>query len=189
MWTIIPKALIRATFLHTLYGWPYIPDIGIKNVFLWIFRTFTIMRRFCRIQPVQMHHHNLRRPMSSWQSVYHHPLMHDAPHNRQIPDTKRGERWSAPYLRCYLELLLRHGHLNVFSIRSTLDVVIWRKFSASYALGVLSISTKHYTDMSICCLILSYKYKLQRGIDGAHRQWCTLPYTMGAYYHICITRC
>ena len=25
---------------------------------------------------------------------------------------------------------------------------------------------------------------IQHGIDGAHRQWCTLPYTMGEYYHI-----
>ena len=24
---------------------------------------------------------------------------------------------------------------------------------------------------------------IQHGVDGAHRQWCTLPYTMGDYYH------
>ncbi len=58
------------------------------------------MRGFCCIQPVKMHLPRLRRPMSSIQSAYHHPLMHDAHHNRRIPDTKRGERWSVPYLRC-----------------------------------------------------------------------------------------
>ena len=137
------------------------------------------MRRFCRIQPVQMRHHNLRRPMSSRQSAYHHPLMHDGPHNWQIPDTKRWDRWSAPHLRCSLELLLKNGHLNVFSIRSTLDVAIWRKCSASYALGASSISTKHYTDMSMLL-----DYVIQHGIDGAHRQWCTLPYTMGDYHQV-----
>ena len=139
-------------------------------MFLWTFRTVTLMKRFRRIQPVQMHHPNLRRPKSSRQSAYHHPLMHEAPHNRQIPDTKRGERWSAPYLWCSLELLLRHGHLSVFSVRSTLDVAIWRKCSASNALGASSISTKHFTDMSMLL-----DYVIQHGIDGAHRQSCTLP--------------
>ena len=143
----------------------------------WIFRTVTIMRRLCRVQLVQMHHPNLSRPISSRQSAYHQPLMHDAPHNRQIPDTKRGERWSAPYLRCSLEFLFRHRHLSVFSIRSTLDVAIWRKCSASYALGASSISTKHYIDMSVL-----HDYVIQHGIDGAHRQWCTLTYTMGDYH-------
>ena len=137
-------------------------SIGIKNVFLWTFRTVTIMGRFCRIQPVQMHHHNLRREMSSRQSACHHPLMHDAAHNRQISDTKRGERWRAPYLRCSLELLLRHGHLNVFSIRSTLDVAIWRKCSASYALGASSISTKHYTDKSMLHAWLCHTTRYRR---------------------------
>ena len=71
-----------------------------------------------------------------------------------------------------LEMLLRHGHLSVFSIRSTLDVARWRKCSASYAPGASSTSTKHYTTTSVplirvgyclfcahicpCCLILSY---------------------------------
>ena len=82
-------------------------------------------------------------------------------------------------MRCSLELLLRHGHLSVFSIRSTLDVAIWRKCSASYALGTSSISTKHYTDMSMLL-----HYVIQHGIDGAHRQWCTLPYTMGDYHQV-----
>ena len=63
----------------------------------------------------------------------------------------------------------------LFSIRSTLDVAIWRKCSASYALGASSISTKHYTDMSMLLHDV-----IQHGIDGAHRQWCTLPYTMGS---------
>ena len=71
------------------------------------------------------------------------------------------------------ELLLRHGQLSVFSIKSTLDVAIWRKRSASYTLGAPSISTNHYTDMSK--LLDSV---IQHGIDGAHRQWCRLPYTM-----------
>ena len=34
LWSIIPNALLRATFLHTFYGWHYIPGIGSKNVFL-----------------------------------------------------------------------------------------------------------------------------------------------------------
>ena len=144
-----------------------------KNLFLETFRTISIMRRFCRSQPVQMYLPHLRRPMSSIQSAYYRPLMHDAPHNRRIPDTKRGERRSAPYLRCSpIELLLRHGHLSVFSIRSSLDVAPWRKCSASYALGASSTSTKHYTSTPVpllgvgyclfcahicpCCLILSY---------------------------------
>ena len=50
---------------------------------------------------------------------------------------------------------------------------------ASYALGALSISTKHYTDMSM--LLDSV---IQHGIDDAHRQWGTLPYTMGDYYPV-----
>ena len=25
---------------------------------------------------------------------------------------------------------------------------------------------------------------IQHGIDGTHRQWCTLPYTMCDYYHM-----
>ncbi len=35
------------------------------------------------------------------------------------------------------------------------------------------------TDMSMLldCVI-------QRGIDGAHRQWCTLSYTMGDYHQV-----
>ena len=82
-------------------------------------------------------------------------------------------------MRCSIELLLRHGHLSVFSIRNTLDVAIWRKCSASYSLGASSISTKHYTDMSM----LLHK-AIQHDIDGAHGQWCTLPYTMGDYHQV-----
>ena len=142
------------------------------------------MKRFRRIQPVQMHHPNLRRPKSSRQSAYHHPLKHEALHNRQIPDTKREEQWSAPYyiLWCSLELLLRHGHLSVFSVRSTLDVAILRKCPASYTLGASSVSTKHYTDMSMLL-----DYVIQHGIDGidgAHSQSCTLPIRW-----VTITRC
>ena len=67
----------------------------------------------------------------------------------------------------------------MFSIRSTLDVAIWRKCSASYALGASSISTKHYTEMTMLL-----DYVIQHGIDGAHRQLCTLPYKMGDYHQV-----
>ena len=49
-------------------------------------RTINIMKRFCHLQTVPMHHHNRRRPMPSRQSTYHRTLMHDAPHNRRFPD-------------------------------------------------------------------------------------------------------
>ena len=67
----------------------------------------------------------------------------------------------------------------MFSIRSTLDVAMLQKYSPSYALGARSISSKHYTDMSMLL-----DYVIQRGIDGAHRQWCTLPCTMGDYHQV-----
>ena len=170
LWTIIPNALLRATFVHNLYGCTYIPGIGSKNVFIGTFRTVTIMIRFCRIQPVQMHHPHPRRPMSSRQSAYHHPLMHLTTGEFPI----RSEESDEAHHICGdpLELLLRHGYLSVFSIRTSLDVGTWRNCSASYALGVSSISTKHYTSTSVpllrvsyclfcaqiwqCCLILSY---------------------------------
>ena len=35
------------------------------------------------------------------------------------------------------------------------------------------------TDMSML-----FDSVIQHGIDGAHRQWCTLSYTMGDYHHV-----
>ena len=60
------------------------PALVEKHVFLGTFRTVTIVRRFCRIQPVQMHHPHLIRPVPSRQSSCHHPLMHAAHLNRRI---------------------------------------------------------------------------------------------------------
>ena len=167
-----------------------------KHVFLETFRTFSIMRRFCRIQPVQMHLPHLRRPMSSIQSAYHLPLMHDAPHNRRIPDTKRGERRSAPYLRCSPRTAIETW---------ALECVFYKKFSGCCDMAkVLCILCtgrvvhihqtlyEHTRTTSWCRLLFvlrTYMSMLldsviQHGIDGAHRQWCTLPYTMGDYHQV-----
>ena len=53
-------------------------------MFLGTFRTVTLVRRFCCIQPVQMPHPNLIRPVPSRQSACHHQLMHAAHLNRWI---------------------------------------------------------------------------------------------------------
>ena len=65
-----------------------------------------------------------------------------------------------------LELVLRHGHLNVFYIRSTLDVATWRNCSAFYALGATSISTTLYTSTSV----------------GPNTFSCRLLFIMRTYY-------
>ena len=181
LWTMIPNALLRATFLHTLYGWHYIPGIGSKTMFLGTFRTVTIVRRFCGIQPVQMHHPRLRRPVPSRQSACHNPLIHAAPLNRRIHVRSKSDEGH----HCVpLELLLRHGHLSMFSMIITLDVATWRKCSASYALGASSISTKpnimheHIRTTPSCRLLFVLRTDMsmlldsaiQHGIDGAHRQ-------------------
>ena len=117
------------------------------------------MRRFCRNQPVQMHLPHLQRPMSSIQSAYHHPLIHDAHDDITTGGfpIRSEESDEARHICCVpLELLLRHGHLSVFSIRSTLDVATWRKGSASYALGASSTSTKHYTSTSVPLIRVGY---------------------------------
>ena len=117
------------------------------------------MRRFYRIQPVQVHHPHLRRPMSSRQSAYHHPLMHDAHHNRRIPNTKRGERWSTP--------LLGASSISIKHYTST-SVPLLR---VGYCLFCAHMS------MLLDAVI-------QHGIDDASRQRCTLPYTMGDYHQV-----
>ena len=156
----------------------------------------TIRRRFCRIHPVQMHHPHMRRPMSSIQSAYHHPLMHDAHHNRRIPDTKRGERRSAPYLRCSprtdietwaLECVFYKKYsgccdmAKVLCMLSTGSIVhihqtLYGHIRTTYSCRLLFVLR---TDMSM--LLDSV---VQHGIDGAHRQWFTLSYTMGDYHQV-----
>ena len=121
------------------------------------FRAISIMRRFCRSQ--QMHLPHLRCPMSSIQSAYHHPLIHDAHDDITTGGfpIRSEESDEARHICCVpLERLLRHGHLSVFSIRSTLDVATWRKWSASYALGASSTSTKHYTSTSVPLIRVGY---------------------------------
>ena len=67
-------------------------------------------------------------------------------------DNRRLQTWSEEsdeaHLICSvpLEILLRYGHLRLFSIRTSLDDAAWRKWSASFALGASSISIK--LDMS-----------------------------------------
>ena len=142
LWTIIPNALLRARFLYTLYDW----SIGSINVFLGTFSRVTIVIKFCHIQPVglQIHHSHLRRTVPSRQSVCHHPLMHAAHLNQRIQ--MRSESNEADYnLLCSPRTLIETWAFSMSSIRGTLDVATWRKFSASYALGASSISTKHYT--------------------------------------------
>ena len=48
-----------------------------------------------------------------------------------------------------LELLLRRGHLGVFSLMTSLDDATWRKSSASFALGASPMSTTHDTGTSV----------------------------------------
>ena len=72
-----------------------------------------------------------------------------------------------------------------------LEYVFYQKYSGCcdmakvlcilYALGASSISIKHYTDMSMLL-----DYVIQHGIDDAHRQWCTLPYTMGDCHQVLV---
>ena len=45
--------------------------------------------------------------------------------------------------------------------------------------GASSISTKHYTDMSMLL-----HYVIQHDIDCAQSPWCTLPHTMGDYHQV-----
>ena len=53
----------------------------------------------------------------------------------------RSEESNEAHLICGvpLELLLRRGHLSVFSIRTSLDDPTWQKCSAYFALGELII--------------------------------------------------
>ena len=97
-----------------------------------------------------MHHPHLRRPMSSRQSVYRHPLMHDPHHNRRITDIRSAESDEAhenkllKFCGVSLELLFRHEHFSMFCIRSTLDVATWRKCSAlffRYRRNLLTVAT------------------------------------------------
>ena len=150
------------------------------------------MRRFCRIQPVKMHLPRLRRPMTSIQSAYHHPLMHDAHHNRRIPDTKRGERRSAPYLRCSPSTVIETW---------ALECVFYKKYSGCCDMAkvlcilctgsVVHIHQTLYehirttscrllfvlrTDMP-CCLILSYNtVQTVPTLNGLHCRirWVTI---------------
>ena len=157
------------------------------------------MRRFGRIQPVQMHLPHLRRPISSIQSAYHHPLMHDAHHNRRIPDTKRGVRWSAPYLRCSPRTVIETWALEcvfykkysgccdmarVFCILCTGSVVHSHQTLCEHIRTTSSCRLLFVllTDMSMLPMLLDSV--IQHGIDGAHRQWCTLPYKMGDYQQV-----
>ena len=93
-----------------------------------------------------------------------------------------------------LELLLRNGHLSVFSIRGTLDMT---KVLCILCIGsVVHIHQtlhEHIRTTPSCRLLFVLRtyittmlldYVIQHGIDGAHRQWCTLPYTMGHYHQV-----
>ena len=148
------------------------------------------MRRFCRIQLVQMHLPHLPRPMSSIQSAYHHQLMHDAHHNWLIPDTKWGERWSAPYLRCSPRTVIETWGL---------ECIFYKKHSGccdkAKALCILCTGSVvrihqtlygHIRTTSSCRLLFVLRTDMsmlldsviQHGVDGVHSQWFTLPYTM-----------
>ena len=196
LWTIIPDALLMAKFLHSLYGCPYIPGIGSKNVFLGTFRTVTIMRRFRRSQPVQMHHPHLRRPMSPGQSAYHHPLMHLTTGGYPIRSEESDE--AHHICRDPLKLLLRHGYLSVCFYKNFSGCCDMAKVLCILCTGsVVHIHKtlhEHIRTTSSCKLLFvlrTYMAMLldsviQHGIDGAHCQWCTPPYTMGDYHQVLI---
>ena len=195
-WTILPNALLRATFLHTLYGWPWIPGIGSKNVFLGTFRTVTIVRRFCRIQPVQMHYPHLRRPVPSRESACHHPLMHAAHLNRRIQMRRESDE-AHHYLLCSPRTLIETW---------ALECVFYKKYygccdmaKVLYILCTGSVVHIHQTlyehirTTSSCRLLFVLRtdimsmlldYVIQHGLDGAHCQWYTLLYTMGDYHQV-----
>ena len=81
------------------------------------------MRRYCRIELLQMHHSHLRRPLPPIQSACHHPLIPTTCCTSQqaASDVKRGERSSATYLQCSPRApILRYEHLSAFSIRTSL---------------------------------------------------------------------
>ena len=140
-------------------------------MFLGTFRTFTIVLSYPTGTDAPSSSETPIVP--SRQSACHRPLMHAAHLNPRIQMRSESDE-AHHYLIFPLELLLRHGHLSVFYIRSTLDVATWRKCSASYALGATSISTTLYTSTSVgpttfrvgyclfcanicpCCLIMSY---------------------------------
>ena len=106
--------------------------------------------------------------------------MHDAHHNRRIPDTKRGERWSAPYLRCSPRTVIETW---------ALECVFYNKYSGccdmAKVLCILCTGSvvhihqtlyEHIRTTSSCRLLFVLRTDMsilldsviQHGIDGAH---------------------
>ena len=82
-----------------------------------------------------------------------------------------------------------------------MDVATWRKCSASYALGLWErppyppntihehIRRPYHFSCRLLFVLRTYMsmlldYVIQHGIDGAHRQLCTLSYMMGDYHQV-----
>ena len=131
------------------------------------------MRRLCRIQPVEMHHPHLRRPVPSRQSACHHPLMHAAHLNRRIQMRSEESDEAQHYLLCSPRTLIETW---------ALECVFYKKYSGCCDMAkvlcilctgsVVHIHQTLYTSTSVpllrvdyclfcaqicpCCSILSY---------------------------------
>ena len=148
-------------------------------MFLGTFRTVTIVRRFCGIQLVQMHHPHLRRPVPSRQSACHHPLMHAAHLNRRIQMRSESDE-AHHYLLCSPRTLIETW---------TLECVFYKKYSGccdmANVLCILCTGSvahvhlhEHIRTTSSCRLLFVLRTDvsmlldsvIQHNIDGAHCQ-------------------
>ena len=138
-------------------------------MFLGTFRTVTIVRRFCRIQLVQMHHPRLRRPVPSRQSACHRPLIHAAHLNRRIQMRSESDE-AHHYLRCSPRTLIetwalkcvfhmKYGDMaKVLCILCTGSVIhIHQTLCTSTSVPLLRVGFCLFcAQICPCCLIISY---------------------------------
>ena len=140
-WVYVSTLYVARACPH--YHFPAMATLEVLVYFSGSDSTVNIMRRYCRIQPLQIHHSHLRRPVPSIQSARHHPLMHAAPDNRQLQT--RSEESDEAHLICSvpLELLLRYGHLSFF-----LKELLWLMRHGESSLHLLRWERRPYPSNS-----------------------------------------
>ena len=153
---------------------------------------------FCRIHPVQMHHPHLIRLVPSRQSACHRPLMHAAHLNPRIQMRSESDE-AHHYLLCSPRTLIEAW---------VLECVLYKKYSGCCDMGENALHLMHWErppyppntihehirrpyhfSCSLLFVLRTYMsmlldYVIQHGIDGAHRQLCTLSYMMGDYHQV-----
>ena len=132
--------ILRVARVCAHHHFPAVPTLEVLVPFSGSDSTVNIMRRFFHLQPLQMHHPHLRRPVPSRQSACHHPLMHSAPHNRRH-QTRSEECDEANMFAVFPRTPIDTWAFECFSVRPSLDDATWRKCSACVALGASSLAT------------------------------------------------